>query len=185
MKKNDGIYPFPMFLKRRKLPKTFTLKNSLTIDNENYYYKDSDFEPLMTIWVYNKPFKVVGCDKFTQDYYMIKYNKRFPLNGWEMQNKIEKKNFIIPAYNGFGSEDDIANCISLSPTKKEKNYFKYFENQNTILRFKARLNTSVIEDVDRRFLISFFLCDDTIQIFELTNKNSGIMEGKFLERKKL
>jgi len=67
--------------------------------------------------------------------------------------------------------------------KKEKNYFKYFENQNTILRFKARLNTSVIEDVDRRFLISFFLCDDTIQIFELTNKNSGIMEGKFLERK--
>jgi hypothetical protein len=37
----------------------------------------------------------------------------------------------------------------------------------------ARLNTKVIEDVDRRFLISFFLADDSIQVYEMPNRNSG------------
>jgi hypothetical protein len=53
-----------------------------------------------------------------------------------------------------------------------------------VLRFTARFNTRIPEDVDRRFIISFFLSDDTIQIFEPAQKNSGIMEGKFLERRK-
>ena len=40
------------------------------------------------------------------------------------------------------------------------------------------------EDVDRRFIISFYLADDTISIFEPAQKNSGIIEGPFLERRK-
>lgn len=40
------------------------------------------------------------------------------------------------------------------------------------------------EDVDRRFIISFFLSDDSISIYEPAQKNSGIVEGKFLERRK-
>jgi len=42
----------------------------------------------------------------------------------------------------------------------------------------------VPEDVDRMFIISFFLADDSISIFEPAQKNSGIIEGKFLERGK-
>jgi len=53
-----------------------------------------------------------------------------------------------------------------------------------VLRFTARFNTRIPEDVDRRFIISFFLSDDTISIFEPAQKNSGIIEGKFLERRK-
>lgn len=53
-----------------------------------------------------------------------------------------------------------------------------------MLRFTARFNTRIPEDVDRRFIISFFLSDDTISIFEPAQKNSGIIEGKFLERRK-
>ncbi len=40
------------------------------------------------------------------------------------------------------------------------------------------------EDIDRRFILSFFLSDDSISIFEPAQKNSGIVEGKFLERGK-
>ena len=40
------------------------------------------------------------------------------------------------------------------------------------------------EDIDRRFIISFYLADDTISIFEPAQKNSGIIEGPFLARKK-
>ena len=40
------------------------------------------------------------------------------------------------------------------------------------------------EDVDRKFIISFYLSDDTVSIYEPAQKNSGIVEGKFLERGK-
>ena len=52
------------------------------------------------------------------------------------------------------------------------------------MRFTARLNTRVPEDTERRFIVSFFLADDSISIFEPAQKNSGIIEGKFLERAK-
>jgi hypothetical protein len=37
----------------------------------------------MTLWAFNQPFKILGCDQFTQEYYMTKYNKKFPLGGFE------------------------------------------------------------------------------------------------------
>ena len=52
------------------------------------------------------------------------------------------------------------------------------------MRFTARFNTKVPEDVERKFIVAFYLADDTISIFEPTQKNSGVMEGKFLERRK-
>lgn len=52
------------------------------------------------------------------------------------------------------------------------------------MRFTAKLNNRIPEDADRRFIISFYLADDTLSIFEPAQKNSGIVEGKFLERRK-
>ncbi len=81
---------------------------------------------------------------------------------------------VIPPYNGFGDEDDsLSNCLRLIPKQPKKDYFKYIDNDKITLRFLARLNTKVIEDVERRFLISFFLADDSIQVYEMPNRNSG------------
>jgi len=67
----------------------------------------------------------------------------------------------------------LSNCTRLIPKQPKKDYFKYIDNDKIILRFLARLNTKVLEDVDRRFLISFFLADDSIQVYEMPNRNSG------------
>ena len=40
------------------------------------------------------------------------------------------------------------------------------------------------EDNIRKFIISFFCGDDTIQVYQNADKNSGIWGGKFLERKR-
>ena len=58
------------------------------------------------------------------------------------------------------------------------------DNDKRILRFTAKFNTRVPEDLDRRFIISFYLADDTIGIYESAQKNSGIIEGKFLHRRR-
>jgi hypothetical protein len=92
---------------------------------------------------------------------------------------------IIPEHNGFGDEmDSLGNCLRLQNKPPKKDYFKYIDNDKIILRFLAKLNTVIVEDMDRRFLISFFMADDTIQVYEMFSKNSGIWEGKFLERAK-
>lgn len=64
-----------------------------------------------------------------------------------------------------------------------KDFFKWVDNQVN-LRFVAKLNTTKPEEINRRFVITFFLNDDTVMVFEPSVRNSGIPDGKFLERKK-
>lgn len=91
----------------------------------------------------------------------------------------------MPPHNGFGDEiDSLGYVYALQPKKPKIDFFKYVDNDKTVLRYTARFNTRVPEDVDRRFIIQFYLADDTISIFEPAQKNSGIIEGPFLERRK-
>jgi EF-hand domain-containing protein 1 len=80
--------------------------------------------------------------------------------------------------------DSLGFVFRLLPEKPKRDLFKYVDNDKTVLRYIARFNTLVPEDIDRKFIISFFLADDSISIFEPAQKNSGIIEGKFLERRK-
>jgi len=179
---NSGRDPFPLFLRRSKLPRKFSLGQPGDIQASDFY-KDSDIEPFMTLWAFNRPFKILGCDEYTSDYYLQNYRRNFPVGGFEDPPQKEKGRIIIPPYNGFGSEEDsLGNCLKLINKPPKKDYYKYINNDKIILRYLARLNTRVLEDVDRRFLISFFLNDDSIQVYEMSNRNSGIWEGKFLER---
>lgn len=57
--------------------------------------------------------------------------------------------------------------------------------ESNVLRFMARLNTTRPIDMDRRFIISYFLSDDTILVYEPQQRNSGILGGKFLERRRI
>jgi hypothetical protein len=92
---------------------------------------------------------------------------------------------VIPPHNGFGDEtDSLGYVYKLMPDKPKRDFFKYVDNDKKILRFTAKMNTRVPEDVDRRFLIAFYLADDAVSVYEPAQKNSGIVEGKFLERRK-
>ena len=97
----------------------------------------------------------------------------------------EAKEKEVPPYNGFGDEDDSLGYVyKLNPLPPKRDFFKYVDNDKKILRFTCKMNTRVPEDFDRRFIVSFYLANDTISIFEPAQKNSGIVNGKFLERGK-
>jgi len=59
-----------------------------------------------------------------------------------------------------------------------------FKSDKHVLRFDCKLISSVPADEERKFLISFYARDDTIMVYELADKNSGRIPGKFMERKK-
>jgi len=61
---------------------------------------------------------------------------------------------------------------------------KLFTNDQYVLRFEARLISHNKDEQNRKFIINFFCGDDTVQVYQNADKNSGIWGGKFLERKK-
>ena len=121
----------------------------------------------------------------TQDYYLSRYHRHFPLGDIQPVKPRDAVVVQVPPHNGFGDEiDSLGYVYDLIPKKPKIDFFKYVDNDKKILRYTARFNTKVPEDFDRRFIISFYLADDTISIFEPAQKNSGIIEGPFLERRK-
>ena len=119
------------------------------------------------------------CNDFTKTYYRTKYGiENFTSIPCKAPSppKIERK---FPPYTGFGSEEDsLRSCIGLMPIPHQRNFKKFIEfdsygNISNTLRFFAKLITHKCADVERMFVISYFLSDDTISVFEPIERNSG------------
>lgn len=174
-----------MFLRRQRLPDRFDVNQpGQNFVGDNYLTCD-EITPTSNINAYGRIFEVTGVDEFTQSFYRQKYGYDFPLSSVQFSSPPEPMRPKTPPYNGFGDEEDSkGQMYSLIPKKPKGNFFKAMDNEKRILRFTAKFNTRVPEDVDRRFIISFYLADDNISIYEPPLKNSGIIPGKFLEKRK-
>ena len=86
---------------------------------------------------------------------------------------------------GYGTEEDsMGSVISLQPKPPKFDMKKMFKQDMHILRFNSKLVSTEPDDESRSFIISFYCGDDTIQVYEVCDKNSGRIGGKFMERKK-
>lgn len=86
----------------------------------------------------------------------------------------------------FGSEEDsLASCKSLVPQKPKKDLKKLLDNDRKILRFRAHLDTPVPQNAERTFVLSLYLADDSIAVYEPPQRNSGIDGGMFVKRQRL
>jgi hypothetical protein len=180
---NSGRDPFPLMLKRQRLPRKFSLNQPGQSSEESYITPDQ-IKHGESLEVFGRKFFIKGCDPFTQEFYKERYSTDFPIGSVEPSTHKEGSNIIIPPHNGFGDEEDSLGYVyRLIPKPPKKDYFKWMDNQ-AYLRFHAKLNTTKPEDVDRRFIITFFLHDDNILVYEPGQRNSGIVEGKFLEKGK-
>ena len=183
--KNDGKDNFPMLLKRSKVPKDFYISQPGQTDKEAAFMTDAEFIPGEPISLFSRTFHITGVDPYTNRYFKEKYGRHFDVNKIAEPRAPEAPKVQVPPHNGIGNEEDSLGYVyKLNPVKPKKDFFKYVDNDRKILRWTAKFNTQVPEDVDRRFIIMYYLADDTISIFEPAQKNSGIQEGKFLERGK-
>eukprot|EP00557_Chaetoceros_sp_GSL56_P008992 CAMPEP_0176489832 /NCGR_PEP_ID=MMETSP0200_2-20121128/7522_1 /TAXON_ID=947934 /ORGANISM="Chaetoceros sp., Strain GSL56" /LENGTH=657 /DNA_ID=CAMNT_0017887047 /DNA_START=230 /DNA_END=2200 /DNA_ORIENTATION=+ len=170
-KKNDGRYPFPKLLTRTKLPKP---------GGGSEYYSWKDFSIGSFIDVFGRSMQLAKCDAFTEIFISA---TAFMPDDMPLEKEAEKIEVVrhIPPHNGFGSEEDsLRSCTgSINPPPVRKDLAKIREKQGMVLRFNARLLT---DKTNRRFVIQYFMEDDTIAIQEPPIRNSGVMGGKFLSR---
>ncbi|NXG62012.1 EFHC2 protein, partial [Hemiprocne comata] len=153
------------------------------------FYRDSDLKIGAVINVWGRKIILCDCDEFTKEYYRTKYGiEDFTPVPYKASPPPPKPEKTFPPYTGFGSEEDsLCSCMSLLLKPPQKDFKKFMEKdrsgmESNILRFVAKLSTDSPIDKDRKFIISYFLSDDTISVFELTQQNTGIVGGKFLER---
>ncbi|NXE23151.1 EFHC2 protein, partial [Ardeotis kori] len=167
----------------------YILDNRKTGAVHQEFYKDSDLKIGTVINVWGRKIILCDCDEFTKEYYRTKYGIEdftpVPYKAPPPPPKLQK---TFPPYNGFGSEEDsLCSCMGLHPKPPQKDFKKFMEKdrsgmESNILRFLAKLITDSPIDKDRKFIISYFLSDDTISVFEHTQQNTGIFGGKFLGR---
>uniref|UniRef100_A0AAY4DGB5 EF-hand domain-containing family member C2 n=1 Tax=Denticeps clupeoides TaxID=299321 RepID=A0AAY4DGB5_9TELE len=151
-------------------------------------YKDCDLTIGGVINVWGRKVLICDCDNFTKDYYHSRYGVEDFSPVQYKEDPPPKPVRQVPPYNGFGSEEDsLCSCQGLLPKPPQKDFKKMMEKDrqglvSNVLRFMAKMETDSAIDRERTFIISFYLCDDTMGVFEPPQRNSGISGGKFLER---
>jgi hypothetical protein len=90
---------------------------------------------------------------------------------------------LPPPHNGIGTEEDsLGSFLYLMPKVPKQDFKKLMENDGIQLRYLAKFVDPQIEDKDRRFIITFYLNNDSVSVFEKFERNSGFIGGKFFER---
>ena len=134
--------------------------------------------------VYRK-FLINDADIFTREYFIKKLMVTLRPPEQEQNESYNAKHSpaAVPPYTGFGSWDDsLGSVTSLNPKPPKRDLMKLYSNEGKILRFFARFTNPCPEDSVRRFIITYYLADDHLMIFEPPIRNSGILGGKFLEK---
>jgi len=157
---------------------------------QKQFYTDADLTIGAKVNVWGREVTICDMDEFTEHHFKSKFSvdKSHPIH--YKAGEVAAIEREIPPYNGWGSEEDSrANCIKLIAQAPKRDFSKFMQKDRQgldshVLRYMARLDTNRPIDMDRTFIVSFFLSDDTISVFEPEKRNSGIVHGKFIERSK-
>ena len=185
---NNGKTPFPLFLRRSYLP----IKSNINhvpgmLTKACDYYQAKDLICGQTINIYNREFLLIGCSDFTREYFMNEFGiEQKPVEGYS-RHKTNKKRTEMPPppHNGFGSEEDsLVNCYQLVPKPPKLDMAKIFLFDKVVFRFACRFIKEKIEPSVKKLGVTFYCADDTLMANLITAKNSGIIGGKFAERRR-
>jgi hypothetical protein len=190
---NSGRDAYPTLASRGKLPVKYQeISPDLTSigaakNPKVQYYTERDLRIGGSINVYGRELKLLACDSFTKKFYMSNFGMTeadFPAleNNTPVQ---EAPRIEPPPYTGYGSEaDSLGSFLYLIPKVPREDFKKIVENEGLNLRWLCRLHDPPPEDRKREFILTYFMADDTVALFEKFQRNSGFIGGKFCERTK-
>lgn len=190
---NSGKGTWAIMLSKARLPKNYESELS-EIDkdtSDNAFYSDADLRIGSSVRTYGKELVLTSCDDFTKRYYKKVYgltddDMRPIVLLEDMPQPVPKKAPPPPYIGGvasFGTEEDsLQSCQSLH---SKKTISIGTGNGGRKLRYQAIFASRKAEDEGRQFVLTYYPEDKTTSVYEMANKNSGIVPGKFLTRHKV
>jgi hypothetical protein len=192
---NGGRDPFPVFLRRQPLPNRKLSADPTAQTKSDSYVTHLDLRIGGTVHVFGREFFIHDADAFTKKWYVDNEGfdpvEDFPLVDVDEPSAPIPQN-AVPPYNGFGGlADSLQNCVALIPKPVRPDFDKLMTYTDTVLRFKARMikdetghsrYTPTESDEAREFIVSVYLANDTVAVFEPPDRKKQIVGGKFLER---
>lgn len=149
-------------------------------------YEPHDFRIGARLVLNNREFFIYDCDAFTRNWYKETFgmteDEWTPIDIKEETTELRTPS--LPPHNGFGSREDTKqNCVMLIPKPPKKDFLKLMNKDSIVLRFAAKLHPTdrfqlIEEDKDRSFVVTYFMADDTIAIYERFSKNAGAFSLK-------
>merc|ERR1719387_602468 len=181
--RNSGRHPYPVFFTRGPLELQPTMTHTPgMIKMHSPLLSPMDIEVGKTIPVYGREFFIYDCDDATKEFMEQFTGKVVTPVPVPDEEKVHLQ-LLYPPHNGFGGdEDSLGSCLQLRPKPPRKDPVKLMTNSDRILRYEAIPENNVPEDLNRKFIIGIFLADDTVAVWEVRQRNSGCVEGKFRER---
>lgn len=202
-KESDSGIVQGSFLKRRKVPKaeidSYKDSNSFIkyADNTAQYISFRDLKIGDSVYIYGKWITLNDCDKYTREFYnklsLDPYYSNSNSNSLNSQYLKQPNSISVPNDN-FHMSKSLAKCSNQSNKNdnlmkdwlehrlgggKVKNQKQFLENDRRVLKFNASHDSL-------KYVINYYLADDTVEIKELYFPNSGRRKFPlFLKRNKL
>ncbi|XP_060945021.1 EF-hand domain-containing family member C2 [Limanda limanda] len=185
--------PQGTFIHRQRVP--------MPPPDEDQFFQAFHFNINQQMVLFSRTFTVTSCDPFTRNflnhlgvilnepgtvpedpYSKLREQRTSPRSSPEPP-PVPRPPRLMPPYNGFGSEEDsLSFCRGLLPKPPLKDFQKFMYKDRKVMTFHAKILTEDPIDSERLFVVSYYLIDDTINVYEPVQKNSGILGGRFLER---
>lgn len=161
------------------------------------YYRYTDLRLGIELSVFGRRVILTDCDGFTRDFYRDQMGiEEFPVvNGHKLVADVSAilpppPPVDLPPFNGWGTHADSAgNCRTVEPKPPPIDFDKFVRLDGLMLRFGAKLMAVDDRGTDgadnqRIFIVTYYLQDDTVAVYEVPVRNSGFSGGQFMRRRK-
>ena len=187
---NSGMGFFPRLLNRERLLKNHEEYLQLHEREVGHHHGPGaiwswkEFRIGTTLNIFGRQMRIAAMDPNARRFYEQHGIEQGP-NEYEYGEKANRPELQPPPYTGYGDkEDSDLNWKRLLPKQPKKDYNQFIGKDGQVLRYTAKLVSSNPDDRMRNFVITYFLNDDTLRVFEPSTRNSGIVGGRFLMKKK-
>ncbi|CAD2213261.1 rib72 protein-like protein [Angomonas deanei] len=191
---NDGRDNNPIFAKKKRVPRNSSdmLLSSETLNRNQgppvEYVTEADFRTGETTELYCRPFFIYDCDPYTRNYMSQRGIDMTPV-----PKPVTEQDLITVARNRPRPKKEVkpltktigASRMTFEDAVDEKDTLKFTRFAQDVFRFGAVLKKPTESDEGRKFLVSYYLADDTMTVYEILVNNSGHRSGIIFARRRV